>query len=206
MIYEWGLWLIMVNWDRSLFSSKVRTKDSKFERRLSKNFLNNPFFCYIFSMIFELIYQTNVSNVESFNSLCIFHWQTFKHSSKNMQSIILYLVQDLIGGFQYIPCLLSGIWSCYSSEYAFMHGLVYVEHRISIFLPFFPSGNPSHLVWDYYMSLDLMILYIHFALFPTDIYLWTNPSLLETNTHNFYLRKLEFVNSTCVLHKWKPIF
>ena len=140
MIYEWGLWLIMVNWDSSLFSSKVRTKDSKFERRLSKNFLNNPFFCYIFSMIFELIYQTNDSNVNSFNSLCIFHWQTFKHSSKNMQSIILYLVQDLIGGFQYIPCFLSGIWSCYSSEYAFMHGLVYVEHRLSIFLPFFPRG------------------------------------------------------------------
>ena len=51
-----------------------------------------------------------------------------------------------------------------------------------------------------------MVLNSHFGLSPIHLNLWTKPSLLDTNTYNFYMSKLEFVNSTCVYQKWKPLY
>ena len=56
-----------------------------------------------------------------------------------MQLGSIYLTQALIGGLQCVPCFLSINFCYYSSEYAFMHGLVYVEQIFSIFLPLFPQ-------------------------------------------------------------------
>ena len=105
----------------------------KYLGKTSTNFFNNPYLFYIFSMRFQFIYQPINSSIEWVYEICEFHQKKFKLPSKNLQSRSPYLVQDLIGGFSYVPCLLSGFCCFYSWAYAFMNGLMYVEQIILCF-------------------------------------------------------------------------
>ena len=142
------------------------------------------------------------------NRWCIPCWKDFGHHSLDWITQIEHAT-----GYGYRQgCNEVGIWS-----HKIMH---YWINNYNVCLRTLEEYRELNVVCLVYAFCEVFILgfreavkttkwshsfkLLDIGLSPIHPYLWTNPSLLETNIHISFHRKLEFVSLTYVHEKWKP--
>ena len=119
----------------------------KFFGKTSKNFFSNHFVFFIFSMRFQLIYQTNNYSVEWFYSLCRMSLPNLYLSWRDIQKYLLKLCnlkslpyRNIDKRFPMCPILVYRYVLVQLFGVRFHEWLGVLEHSLSIFIPMFPQG------------------------------------------------------------------